>query len=316
MSKNRLLSICLGALLVIWMIHFATNNLRQFGSIEGHTAPATEGPSPLVRALRPSYPYSVIPGGAYTPVELRFADGKDDVVRAHYSDFDVKHAKLVTLTDDRFQYVSYRVKNQIFWTKKRLRIPKGELLLTDGVSYARARCGNRLSDTPHQASVNPQEPDQALLSLPTVSQEMLPKMALVNPPALGGIPGDAVLPSSAQTGAVPSDLAPSSVSPNADSKAFTAFDPIVTGFIPGTPITPGVPVLAAGGAQAASPASSTPITTGVGAPVTGPPVTAQAPPPAVAPVPEPSSLYLFLISLVISVWALVRMTPRDESDRR
>jgi hypothetical protein len=35
----------------------------------------------------------------------------------------------------------------------------------------------------------------------------------------------------------------------------------------------------------------------------------------VTPVPEPSSIYLFLLSFVVSVWALMRMTPKDKSER-
>lgn len=96
------------------------------------------------RALRPNYPYSVIPGGAYSPEELRNSIAKDKFVKAHYADFDVKSARLVTLAEDRFQYVSYRLNNRILWTHKKIRIPKGEVLLTDGRQFARTRCGNRL----------------------------------------------------------------------------------------------------------------------------------------------------------------------------
>jgi hypothetical protein len=137
MSKHRLLSIALSVILVVWIIHFAASRLGHMDEIKGHTVPATQGPTSLVRALRPNYPYSVIPGGAYSQGELQYAHGKDTLVRSHYSDFDVKNAKLVNLTEDRFQYVSYRLKDQIYWTKRKLRIPKGELLLTDGVHYAR-----------------------------------------------------------------------------------------------------------------------------------------------------------------------------------
>ena len=49
--------------------------------------PAVAPPSAIVRSLRPNFPYSVIAGGAYSPGELRFADNKDAVVRAHYADF-------------------------------------------------------------------------------------------------------------------------------------------------------------------------------------------------------------------------------------
>jgi len=70
-------------------------------------APADTTPV-LSRALHPNYPYSVVPGGVYSPAELRFAAAKDRVVREHYTGFNIKAAYLVTLTQDRLQYVSFR----------------------------------------------------------------------------------------------------------------------------------------------------------------------------------------------------------------
>jgi len=66
------------------------------------------------------------------------------------------------------------VKDQVYWTKKKLRIPKGELLWSDGTSYARARCGNRLSDQPHDPPAAA-EPEEAVLSLPLFRPEMWAK---------------------------------------------------------------------------------------------------------------------------------------------
>ena len=176
---------------VVYLFHFQPNSTLWLD--QGTTLPAVEGPSALVRSLRPSYPYSVIPGGVYSLRELEFADGRDTVVRSHYANFDVKNAKLVSLTDDRYQYVSYRLKDQVYWTNKKLRIPKGELLLTDGISYARARCGNRLSDKPGNAvSVN--EPSSSMLSLGPVTPVTLPNLALAEPPAFGDIPAGEGVP--------------------------------------------------------------------------------------------------------------------------
>lgn len=101
-------------------------------------------------SLRRIYPYSVIPGGAYNSAELRNAAMDDPLVHDHYRDFDLTRTRLVILRESRRQYVSYRMGSEIFWTKKRLLIPKGEVLLTDGTHYARTRCGNRLTDTAHK----------------------------------------------------------------------------------------------------------------------------------------------------------------------
>jgi hypothetical protein len=306
--KFRFLSICLSVLSVIGTLRLATNSLRQNGGIKGHTVLATAGPSALIRSLRPIYPYSVIAGGAYSPGELQYAHGKDDVVRTHYSDFDVNHAKIVTLTDDRFQYVSYRLKDHIFWTKKRLRIPKGELLLTDGVNFARARCGNRLSDTPHQAATNLHEPDPLALSLPPVTSEMLPKMAMATPPplapSLNGIHAEEQPTTpQAQTGAMlPAEL-PSGISP---VSASWPDEPVQTGFAPAYAGAPASEV-----ERKLPPTTVPPIT--ILPPVTPLPVKPPTPgPPDSTPIPEPNTLGLFLATLIISVWALVRMTPKEE----
>ena len=309
MTKKALAAICLSAVLAMWVIHFATNHIQQFGSIQGHTVPATEGPSAMVRSLRPNYPYSVIAGGAYSPRELEFAHANDPVIRAHYADFDMKQAKLVTLTDDRYQYVSYRVKEQVYWTKKKLRIPKGELLLTDGRNFARTRCGNRLSTTPQNA-VRLHEPDPPLLSLPPVNVNMLPKLALADAPALGDMPTNKLLPSQASSGAVPPvDGTPFPVL----SQPVVPLEPIWGGQpITGGGVVPGSPILSSGGNPGA-PVS--PIFPGTSAKPLNP--TGQVVPgaPQPNPVPEPNTIYLFLFSLGLSIWGLMRMTPKDEPEK-
>ncbi len=300
MGKSRLMSIGVVALAMMWLIHFAANHFRQFGPLSGHTAPTSEGPSALVRSLRPNYPFSVIAGGAYSPGELKFADTKDPVVRAHYSDFDITHAKVVRLIDDNFQYVSYRIKDQVYWTKKKLRIPSGELLLTDGVQYARARCGNRLSDKPH-AATSPHEPDTAVLSLPPASVEMLPRLALAEPPVLG-VPA-----------AAPADSRTLPVTPTVVTPWPVSDKPV----IPLEPIWGGQPII--GPIGSIPPVSGTPPSTITPPTRTHPtptgPVNTQPPPQNTSPVPEPSTVYLFLLTLAFGGWALLQRSSNDESDQ-
>ena len=97
----------------------------------------------------PVYPFSVVPGGIHSPEDLTSAIAKDPTVRAHYADIDLERVRFVRTTEDRFEYVSYRRGDRVFWTPKRLFIPKGELLLTDGHNWVRSRCGNRLADSSH-----------------------------------------------------------------------------------------------------------------------------------------------------------------------
>jgi hypothetical protein len=94
------------------------------------------------------FPYSIIPGGAKSQKELRQAVTMDPVVAQHYSDFDLARVRRTTLSVPQLMYVSYRIGNNVFWTKNKLMLPKGEAMLTDGHVMARTRCGNRVSAFP------------------------------------------------------------------------------------------------------------------------------------------------------------------------
>jgi hypothetical protein len=124
----------------------------------------------------PYYRYSVIPGGAYTRQELEKALARDRVVAKHYTGFNISSAHPVTLDSDRFSYVSYRVGDNVYWTSRPIRLRKGETLLTDGVHWARTRCGNRLTDSPPERSTAAKEPNDNLFEAPvTVNTAWSPK---------------------------------------------------------------------------------------------------------------------------------------------
>ena len=113
---------------------------------------------------RPIYPYSIIEGGAPTPEVLRKAIEADPVVRTHYAIFNLEKTHVVRLTQPRVVHVSYRIGNDIFWTRRPLLLKEGETLLTDGEHYARTRCGNRLAIS--AAVVSAAEPAPAVLDTP------------------------------------------------------------------------------------------------------------------------------------------------------
>lgn len=94
----------------------------------------------------PVYPYSVIAGGIRGAADLQRAIARDPVVANHFAGFDVSRARMVELARPRPVHVAYRVDGRIYWTSEKLHLPGGERLVTDGTSYARARCGNRVSD--------------------------------------------------------------------------------------------------------------------------------------------------------------------------
>ena len=111
------------------------------------------------------YPYSVVNGGVRSVQELRSAIWRDPVVAEHYLNFDLGRVRVIKAETDRHFYVSYRIGNEIFWTKKRLKVAKSENLITDGTNFTRTRCANMLSETPH-SKTSPHEPTSTVLDAP------------------------------------------------------------------------------------------------------------------------------------------------------
>lgn len=238
----------------------------------------SSGVAPSPRRL---YPYSVIPGGAYNRAELRNAATQDPLVRDHYRDFALTRTRLVILRQSRRQYVSYRIAGRIFWTKKRLLIPKGEMLLTDGIHYARTRCGNRLSDKP-QNEISSLEPTEAVLESDPSRLEITQAASQIRQtsnPHTGAREVKTVVPvgnagalmSSANGPALPEGLVAS---------------PFPCDYITSPVVTPAIPL--ANGKSTITP------------------VEFVLPPPAEpAVVPEPSTLYLFGFTGISSLAALL-----------
>ncbi|MEO7495194.1 MAG: PEP-CTERM sorting domain-containing protein [Massilia sp.] len=114
------------------------------------------------------YPFSVVPGGVASREELARVVNRDPVVAEHYAGFNVDIARIVTLAKPRAVYVSYRKGDKIFWTARKITLPQGETLLSDGVNEVRTRCGNRVSDVP-QLPVAADEPSLEVLDSSVVS---------------------------------------------------------------------------------------------------------------------------------------------------
>lgn len=119
------------------------------------------GPS----ADRPVYPYSVVPGGIRNAKELKWFADHDPVVAAHYAGFDYDRARIVRLELAKTVYVSYRIGNHIYWTRHRIKLRKGEKLITDGKITGRTRCANRVEELPQKAT-SPSEPPVAKMEQP------------------------------------------------------------------------------------------------------------------------------------------------------
>jgi hypothetical protein len=147
-------------------------------------------------SARAIYPYSVIPGGVESAAELRNSVTRDPVVAEHYGDFDVAKARVVRLNQDHLLYVSYRLGNRVFWSKKRFTLHKGEAVITDGEHMARTRCGNRIAEAP-AGPVMAVEPDfesappamaEALAGAPDfLAAPFVPGDVALTPPPTSGI---------------------------------------------------------------------------------------------------------------------------------
>ena len=152
----------------------------------GLSLAAAHSAKPAKSVLRTSgiYPYSVVPGGVKDVSDLRYSALRDYVVRRHYSHFDYSRAHIVRATEARQVYLSYRIRDAIYWTRKRVRLHPGELLLTDGKITARTRCGNQISDVV-QPDVADEEPDQAVLDQPVADlAPAFPMHPVLAPPDL------------------------------------------------------------------------------------------------------------------------------------
>ncbi|MBC7455123.1 MAG: hypothetical protein H7335_15770 [Massilia sp.] len=284
------------------------------------------------KSYRLVYRNSVIPGGVRSAAELAAAVQRDAVIKTHYANFDVAAAQLVQVKQSRLVHVSYRIGDQIYWTKNKVRLAQGEELLSDGTHLARARCGNRIADEP-QEPVLDNEPAPEVLDAVFVSADDLidPAAAAVavatavntgaSPAVVSAAPATATaqtfsaivalnMDSVAQLSGIsfpaslhqrtPAQSASSSTQPDALVSLAPAqvdrFDPTA----PATPGNTGTPDTTRTPGAGGTP----PATTGGGKPTTPPGPTAPFNPqsaPAATPIPEPGSAALFGLALCILV---------------
>jgi hypothetical protein len=151
-------------------------------------------PTKFLARIPGVYPYSVVPGGVKDLDDLRYKALRDWVVRRHYAHFNYSHARLERATEAREVYLSYRVRDTVFWTRRRIRLHPGELLLTDGKITARARCGNQISDIA-KPDVSDEEPDEDILDQPVAEIDAAPSLPIrpmLAPPELPG--GEPIAP--------------------------------------------------------------------------------------------------------------------------
>jgi hypothetical protein len=267
----------------VWSIlapnHASVRSANTGDSTAAHQ-PATESdfssqPAELAKDGRVFYPYSVIPGGAKSAAELRSAVAHDASVAGHYADFDLKKTQVTPLSAARAVFVSYRVGNRIFWTKNRMTLPAGEMVLTDGAHMARTRCGNRLSEVPGEPVLKA-EPSPEAMEVP----------AGAGPLAVPVAPAEMPLAPPPTTGIVVPETPTGSI-----------FIPPIPPIFPigGSPFPPGIP------SSPTPPGTPTP----PGGPIPPPVIPPPTPPPPPVATPEPSSL-LMLTANLACLWLFRR----------
>jgi hypothetical protein len=209
----------LAALAVVCSLGLVVSGPRQLGGIEHSAAISTPGTTqathssvsprdsrlPATYSGRPGrviYPYSVIPGGVQTVQELKTAIAQDPVVSSHYAVFHLSRTRIIRLDHERLMHVSYRIGNQVYWTKRLMKLAKGETVITDGEHTARTRCGNQIAEA-IPSPVSPAEPRPEELNTPVAPvaplaidsknpfrlDEVSPQGPVVSPPETGSTPG-------------------------------------------------------------------------------------------------------------------------------
>jgi len=189
--KDRTPTWVLGSTCVLLAIVLAYRSIPWQSAVSAFLAPpeASRSSEPPMNAAgterdrRPVYRHSVIPGGAYSVAEVERVRQEDPVVNAHYAVFENSKLRMTEAAGPKEVYVSYRIGNNVYWTRNRLRLAAGELLITDGEHAARARCGNRVADTPQQPVAEAEEPTAALdaAELPPPRQPASPQPSALVP---------------------------------------------------------------------------------------------------------------------------------------
>lgn len=200
-GANRVLFVFACAVVALAAGYFASTALRpkpanKIPDLSEKFLPLPDENDQFAEEARLVYPYSVIPGGIRSREELAAYIAADKVVADHYRDFMVRSSRIVEADKTRMMYVSYRVGDQVYWTKNQLKIPQGEMLITDDEGCeSRLRCGNRVSASP----MDPVSEEE-----PMVETFDMPQLVRVVPP---GLPGDPML-AQLDTGQLP-EYAPS-----------------------------------------------------------------------------------------------------------
>lgn len=182
-----------------WLIHRKADKPNH-SPISAKSARAATPHKNNAQDQRAVFKYSVVPGGVRSQAELAAAAKRDPIVGRHYQGIHFNNVKETHLDHDMQAYVSYRVKDKIYWTQRKLNLHKGELVLTDGKNMVRGRCGNRVSLTKVVAPPGPEPSDPEFdvteahppavaappVAVASAGRSRVPGIAPILPAAVGG----------------------------------------------------------------------------------------------------------------------------------
>lgn len=160
-----------------WLLITALTGCQQRGAVtavgEG-SAPATVSEAALTDNQM-VYPWSVVAGGVDSSKAMGKAMAADPVVGAHYAGLQPDSFHPERLTEKKQGYVSYRIRDKIYWTRRMVTLAAGEQVLTDGKTLVRGRCGNLFSETPREP-VAPlaEEPPEKKMDEPVRAAQLMP----------------------------------------------------------------------------------------------------------------------------------------------
>lgn len=164
--------------------------------------------------IRPVYPMSVIAGGAYSALELRWHVQRDPVVRGSLESMSrrlgdpglLDHLYVAQVPRDTQMHSLLRDGDQLYWTNQPVTVREGEQAFyhsKSGALVLRARCGNALLPVlPPGVETRPAPPEEPVLH---VEPEKATRVAPKGPPSPPTV--SPPKPPGAETPVVPS-LAP------------------------------------------------------------------------------------------------------------
>jgi hypothetical protein len=170
--------------LVVLMVYLTRSKHHQYISTPAvASVPRATKAAELQKPQPKGNPYAVVPGGARNLEEARSLIASLKKSSKAYMGINVDLLFPLRLTTPMYGYMAYRRGDHIFFTKKIVTLPEGEIVFTDGIHLIRWGCINLFSPVP-MFPTSPLEPtEQELMDVPE------PPPLLTYNPGSPGVPG-------------------------------------------------------------------------------------------------------------------------------